>query len=202
MHFGPWDIVAFGTLYIGAFLLATDVGLRMSPRVQKKFSFIPRMQDSAWWAFTPFILLTVAGAMILARVTGFVSVSGPGELLSEPGHAAAQTFPTWAVVFFFFALLVMLPAMWGLFLLRWQPGKSTGHDALASEVEKISERLGSLESAAAATLPKGTTVAATSPQADRDYRQMMDLLVYQSTILMLIVCLILHPMMWRTGPLK
>ncbi len=35
---------------IGAFLLATDVGLRMSPRVQKKFPFIPRLQDSAWWA--------------------------------------------------------------------------------------------------------------------------------------------------------
>jgi hypothetical protein len=149
MHFGPWDIVAFGTLYIGAFLLATDVGLRMSPRVQKKFSFIPRMQDSAWWAFTPFIMLTVAGAMILARVTGFVSASGPGEALSEPGHAGVAAFPTWAVVFLFFALLVMLPAMWGLFLLRWQPGKSTGHNrelaALNSSLQEALKRVDKLE---------------------------------------------------------
>jgi hypothetical protein len=41
MHFGPWEIVAFGGLYIGAAMLALDVGLRMSPAVQIRF---PRFQ--------------------------------------------------------------------------------------------------------------------------------------------------------------
>jgi hypothetical protein len=96
MHFGPWEVVAFGSLYIGSFLLATDVGLRMSPRIQKKFSFIPRLQDSGWWAFTPFIMLTAAGAIFLAKATGLLPESGGSD--TSAGHVMLRQTICLAVV--------------------------------------------------------------------------------------------------------
>jgi hypothetical protein len=34
MHVGPWEILAYGALWIGGFILAADVGLRMSPNIR------------------------------------------------------------------------------------------------------------------------------------------------------------------------
>jgi hypothetical protein len=51
MHVGPWEIAAYGGLWISAFILAFDVGLRMAPNIQKHFPFLRKVQDSGWWAF-------------------------------------------------------------------------------------------------------------------------------------------------------
>jgi hypothetical protein len=147
MHFGPWEVVAFGSLYIGSFLLATDVGLRMSPRIQKRFSFIPRLQDSGWWAFTPFIMLTAAGAIFLAKVTGFLPESGGSD--ASASHAAATgSFPIWATVFLVWTLLMLSPILLGRLVFRFQSAKPDQQEfipkgALISltEIEFNTERL-------------------------------------------------------------
>jgi hypothetical protein len=67
MHFGPWEVAAFGGLWIAAFMLALDVGLRMASNVQGRFPLLKRIQETGWWGFTPLALLTLAGAIFAAN---------------------------------------------------------------------------------------------------------------------------------------
>lgn len=49
MHFGPWEIAAFVGLWTGAFMLAADVGLRMSPNIRANLPKLEKFQESGWW---------------------------------------------------------------------------------------------------------------------------------------------------------
>ncbi len=66
MHFGPWEIAAFGGLWVSAVMLALDVGLRMSPPVRERLGALDRFTATGLWAFTPLALLTISGIIFLA----------------------------------------------------------------------------------------------------------------------------------------
>lgn len=85
MHLGPWEIAAFGGLWIGAFILAAEIGLTMAPTLRANFPVLERITGSAIWGFTPLFLLTISGLIFLAH-----------NLLPEQKQAsvASQSSPT------------------------------------------------------------------------------------------------------------
>jgi len=92
MHFGPWEVVAFGGLWIGAFMLAVDVGLRISPAIRARFPELERITLSGWWAFLPIILLTVSGAIfVLDRVFLSSKVAQVGNTAPVAEHSQVTT---------------------------------------------------------------------------------------------------------------
>jgi hypothetical protein len=84
-HFGPWEVLAYGALWIGGFMLAVDVGLRMAPNIRVKFPALEKIQESGIWGFTPLILLTLAGGIFLAEAAGWISARNPA---APPPEAA------------------------------------------------------------------------------------------------------------------
>jgi hypothetical protein len=136
MHFGPWEFVAFGSLWIGAFMLAADVGVRMAPTLRDRIPKLQKIQETGWWAFTPLVLLTLAGGVFLYRALG----DGLPQINSG---AAPASFPTWAAFLLAFAFVVLLPLAFGLFLVRWRPAKPSGSnptgrsEALCAPIIKI-----------------------------------------------------------------
>jgi hypothetical protein len=70
---GPWDLVAFGGLYIGAFILAADTGLRMAPEITKKAGLLSKVLASPIWGFAPFVLLTISGIIFIGLQTGLIN---------------------------------------------------------------------------------------------------------------------------------
>jgi hypothetical protein len=103
MHFGPWEFVAFGSLWIGAFMLAADVGVRMAPTLRDRIPKLQKIQETGWWAFTPLVLLTLAGGVFLYRALG-------GGLPQVNYAGAPTSFPTWAYVPL--ALLTVVGVIW------------------------------------------------------------------------------------------
>lgn len=76
MHFGPWEVAAFGGLLVSAIILAADAGLRMAPNIKIRFPSMGRVQDTAWWGFTPLILLTAAGIIFLIDALSWLPRNG------------------------------------------------------------------------------------------------------------------------------
>jgi hypothetical protein len=71
-YWGFWEWLAYTGIWVSAIILAADVGLKMSPDLRKKFDPII---TSPLWGFTPLVLLTISGAILLGREIGLIGMN-------------------------------------------------------------------------------------------------------------------------------
>ena|SRR5215471_14986125 len=68
---GFWEWLAYGTMFVGALILAADTGVKLHPELQEYFWFM----HSAAWGFAPLILLVAGAIVLIGRSFGWVGSS-------------------------------------------------------------------------------------------------------------------------------
>jgi hypothetical protein len=141
MHFGPWELLAFSTVYIGAIMLAVDVGLRMSQTTRERFPGLDRFTESGWWGFTPLVLLTIGGAIFLASGLDLLPARQAGLPIPGAGQFIAPI-----------VLLLLVLAIW----IAKRPRRhraSTAPGDLANITKRLDEIDAKLESVSRSAAP-------------------------------------------------
>jgi len=86
-----WEWLAYGSMFVGALLIAADTGVRLSPELQKYSGFM----HSAWWGFAPLILFVSATVILIARNYGWIGSSKRGTRGRLANPSADFPTPNW-----------------------------------------------------------------------------------------------------------
>jgi hypothetical protein len=74
-HWTFWEWAAYTALFIAAVITAADNGLKQAPTVMEQ---LPRLFDSAWWAFSPLALIFISTIILVGREFGYFGAHSNG----------------------------------------------------------------------------------------------------------------------------
>jgi hypothetical protein len=68
-HWALWEWIAYGALWMGALIVASETGFKTEPEVMAR---MPEFIHSAVWGFAPLVLVVLATVILLLRQFGWL----------------------------------------------------------------------------------------------------------------------------------
>ena len=70
-HWGFFDCLAYGSIWVGAILLFLDGGLKMATDLKKRHPVIRKVLSSGYWMFAPIAFLGVSAITLIGAEMGW-----------------------------------------------------------------------------------------------------------------------------------